>query len=105
MIEFRDLDYAFDVFSGAISLKEALAARLFATHGANSKGVAYHLPVRYRAAHLLLLAKRVPQITPQLQPPNAALRLAHLRSTRPPIPSELLRSIRTDIKENLHERF
>lgn len=37
---FRDLDYAFDVFSGAISLKEALAARLFATHGANSKGVA-----------------------------------------------------------------
>lgn len=40
VIEFRDLDYAFDVFSGAISLKEALAARLFATHGANSKGVA-----------------------------------------------------------------
>lgn len=38
VIEFRDLDYAFDVFSGAISLKEALAARLFATHGANSKG-------------------------------------------------------------------
>ena len=40
VIEFRDLDYAFDVFSGAISLKEALAARLFATYGANSKGVA-----------------------------------------------------------------
>lgn len=40
VIEFRDLDYAFDVFSGAISLKEALAARLFATHGPNSKGVA-----------------------------------------------------------------
>lgn len=40
VIEFRDLDYAFDVFSGAISLKEALAARLFATHGPNSKGIA-----------------------------------------------------------------
>lgn len=40
VIEFRDLDYAFDVFSGAISLKQALAARLFATHGPNSKGVA-----------------------------------------------------------------
>lgn len=40
VIEFRDLDYAFDVFAGTISLKEALAARLFATHGPNSKGVA-----------------------------------------------------------------
>lgn len=40
IIEFRDLDYAFDVFSGKISLKDALAARLFATHGPNSKGVA-----------------------------------------------------------------
>lgn len=40
VIEFRDLDYAFDVFAGSISLKEALAARLFATHGPNSKGVA-----------------------------------------------------------------
>jgi hypothetical protein len=40
VIEFRDLDYAFDVFSGALSLKEALGARLFATHGPNSKGVA-----------------------------------------------------------------
>lgn len=28
VIEFRDLDYAFEVFSGGISLKEALAARL-----------------------------------------------------------------------------
>lgn len=40
IIEFRDLDYAFDVFSGKTSLKQALAARLFATHGPNSKGVA-----------------------------------------------------------------
>lgn len=40
VIEFRDLDYAFDVFAGNISLKQALAARLFATHGPNSKGVA-----------------------------------------------------------------
>lgn len=39
-IAFRDLDYAYEVFSGTISLKDALAARLFTTHGPNDKGVA-----------------------------------------------------------------
>lgn len=39
-IEFRDVDYAFAVFSGGLSLKDALAARLFATRGSNSHGVA-----------------------------------------------------------------
>lgn len=39
-IEFRDVDYAFDVFSGGMSLQEALAARLFCTRGPNSDGVA-----------------------------------------------------------------
>lgn len=40
VIAFRDLDYAYDVFSGAITLQDALAARLFTTHGPNDKGVA-----------------------------------------------------------------
>lgn len=39
-IEFRDIDYAFDVFSGGMTLQAALAARLFSTRGANSEGVA-----------------------------------------------------------------
>lgn len=39
-IAFRDLDYAYEVFSGAITLKDALSARLFTTHGPNDKGVA-----------------------------------------------------------------
>ena len=39
-IEFRDLDYAFEVFSGSITLQDALAARYFTTHGPNDKGVA-----------------------------------------------------------------
>lgn len=39
-IGFRDLDYAFDVFIGNITLKDALAARYFTTHGPNDKGVA-----------------------------------------------------------------
>ena len=39
-IEFRDVDYAFDVFSGGMSLQSALAARLFSTRGPNSDGVA-----------------------------------------------------------------
>ena len=39
-ISFRDLDYAYDIFSGALSLKEGLSARLFTTHGPNDKGVA-----------------------------------------------------------------
>lgn len=39
-IEFRDVDYAFDVFSGGTTLQAALAARLFCTRGANSEGVA-----------------------------------------------------------------
>ncbi|MDO5335685.1 MAG: D-alanyl-D-alanine carboxypeptidase [Coriobacteriia bacterium] len=40
IIEFRDLDFAFEVFSGSITLKKALAGRLFATYGPNDKGVA-----------------------------------------------------------------
>ncbi len=39
-IAFRDLDYAYDIFSGAITLKEGLSSRLFTTHGPNDKGVA-----------------------------------------------------------------
>lgn len=39
VITFRDLDYAFDVFSGGTTLKDALSARLFTTHGPNDKGV------------------------------------------------------------------
>lgn len=39
-IGFRDLDYAFDVFSGSITLQDALAARYFTTYGPNDKGVA-----------------------------------------------------------------
>lgn len=39
-IAFRDLDYAYDIFSGALTLKEGLSARLFTTHGPNDKGVA-----------------------------------------------------------------
>ena len=39
-IEFRDVDYAFDVFSGGLSLQSALAARLFCTRGPNNDGVA-----------------------------------------------------------------
>lgn len=39
-IRFRDVDYAFSVFSGSLSLKDALAARLFSTKGPNSLGVA-----------------------------------------------------------------
>ena len=39
-IAFRDLDYAYDIFSGGITLKEGLSARLFTTHGPNDKGVA-----------------------------------------------------------------
>lgn len=39
-IGFRDLDYAFDVFIGNITLQNALAARYFTTHGPNDKGVA-----------------------------------------------------------------
>ena len=39
-IEFRDLDYAFEVFCGSITLQDALAARYFTTHGPNDKGVA-----------------------------------------------------------------
>ena len=39
-IEFHDVDYAFAVFSGRLSLKDALAARLFSTKGSNSLGVA-----------------------------------------------------------------
>lgn len=38
-ITFRDLDYAYDIFSGGITLKEGLSARLFTTHGPNDKGV------------------------------------------------------------------
>ncbi len=39
IICFRDLDYAFDVFSGNITLHQALSARLFSTTGSNNKGV------------------------------------------------------------------
>lgn len=39
-IEFHDLDYAFDVFTGNITLQDALAARYFSTRGPNDKGVA-----------------------------------------------------------------
>lgn len=39
-IGFRDLDYAFDMFIGNITLQNALAARYFTTHGPNDKGVA-----------------------------------------------------------------
>lgn len=39
-ITFRDLDYAYDIFSGAASLQDGLAARLFTTHGPNDKAVA-----------------------------------------------------------------
>lgn len=39
-IGFRDLDYAYAVFSGELSLNEALAARLFTTRGPNDAGVA-----------------------------------------------------------------
>lgn len=39
-IEFRDLDYAYEVFCGSITLQDALAARYFTTHGPNDKGVA-----------------------------------------------------------------
>ena len=39
-ITFRDLDYAYDVFFGTITLQDALAARLFITHGPNDKAVA-----------------------------------------------------------------
>lgn len=38
-ITFRDLDYAYDVFCGSTTLKNALAARLFSTHGPNNLGV------------------------------------------------------------------
>lgn len=40
VIEFRDPDYAFEVFAANITLKQALAGRLFATYGSNDKGVA-----------------------------------------------------------------
>lgn len=40
VIEFRDPDYAFEVFAANITLKQALAGRLFATYGPNDKGVA-----------------------------------------------------------------
>ena len=39
-IGFRDLDYAYAVFSGGLSLNEALAARLVTTRGPNDAGVA-----------------------------------------------------------------
>jgi hypothetical protein len=39
-IEFLDLDYAYAVFARKISLKQALAGRLFASHGPNEAGVA-----------------------------------------------------------------
>lgn len=39
-IGFRDLDYAYDVFIGNITLANALAARYFTTHGPNDKAVA-----------------------------------------------------------------
>ena len=39
IIGFRDLDYAYDVFIGNITLQDALAARLFTTHGPNTAGV------------------------------------------------------------------
>ncbi len=38
-ITFRDLDYAYDVFIGNLSLQDALAARLFTTRGPNNAGV------------------------------------------------------------------
>ena len=38
-ITFRDLDYAYDVFIGNMSLQDALAARLFTTRGPNNAGV------------------------------------------------------------------
>lgn len=40
VIEFRDPDFAFEVFAANITLKQALAGRLFATYGPNDKGVA-----------------------------------------------------------------
>lgn len=103
MIEFRDLDYAFDVFSGAISLKEALAARV--RHPwRDSKGVAITYLFDTVLRTFFWLAKCVPQITPQPQLAKRP-RLAHLRSMCSPTPSELLRPIRTVVKENLYERF
>ncbi|MEG0323586.1 MAG: D-alanyl-D-alanine carboxypeptidase [Raoultibacter sp.] len=39
VIEFRSLDYAFECFSGAKTLKEALAERAFTTRGPNNTGV------------------------------------------------------------------
>ncbi len=39
LIDFRDLDYAFSVFCGTLSLQDALSARLFSTRGPNSAGV------------------------------------------------------------------
>ena len=102
VIEFRDLDYAFDVFSGAISLKEALAARLFATHGANSKSPSPTYSILCCApssAGEARTADNSATTTSERQ------RLTHLRSMCSPTPSELLRPIRTAVKENLHERF
>lgn len=39
VISFRDRDYAYRVFSGSMSLQDALAARLFSTRGPNNTGV------------------------------------------------------------------
>lgn len=39
-IGFRDVDYAFLVFTGAITLKDALAGHYFTTQGPNNTGVA-----------------------------------------------------------------
>lgn len=38
-IDFRSLDYAFDCFTGTLSLKDALVARMFTTRGPNDTGV------------------------------------------------------------------
>ena len=40
VIEFRDLDFAYEVFAANLTLKQALAGRLFATQGPNDLGVA-----------------------------------------------------------------
>ncbi len=73
VIEFRSLAYAFDCFSGGMTLQDALAQRAFSTRGPNDTGVA----LTYMFTALLKLffgwraAYRKPKQAPA--PPSAEL--------------------------------
>jgi len=66
VIAFRSLDYAFDCFTGSMSLQEALAQRAFTTRGPNDTGVS--LTYMFTALLRMFFFWRKPYRMPQAQP-------------------------------------